>query len=313
MDRTVQKNMEIHQLQFIDKVIDVPVVLVVRIPQLQVVKETVDIPQLQLVEKIVVTPKGLITDLITQLQTESSSETAVKSYCDEEMDKSAVKKEDIGAEVAKHSCSVEAAVSTSSVSDSEVAEFKVDFGTCFAQQLSMDMRRDDELKIFTTDQEDLDLDEIPIVENTQVTDFSEHEHDVRSKWQRHSSMHQPMQEKNKEQKGTKEVRRNEREERRKSEREMVPGKESEQVDEDATGLVEVRRRTRRRTGKKGTTMKTGRVASRFRSSSRWMGAEQSRWDPPFTRQRLAGRPIPHSQHFTQRARTKARQKEEQSM
>ena len=35
----------------------------------------------------------LITDVTTRLQAESSSETAVKYYCDEEMAKSAVKKE----------------------------------------------------------------------------------------------------------------------------------------------------------------------------------------------------------------------------
>ena len=65
----------------------------------------------------------------------------------------------------------------------------MDFGTFFAQQVSMDMRRYDELKILTTDQEDLDLDENPIVENTQVTDLSEHEHDVRSKRQQHEQQH----------------------------------------------------------------------------------------------------------------------------
>ena len=36
-------------------------------------------------------------------------------------------------------------------------------------------------------------------------------------------------------------------------------------------------------------------------------------DPPFTRQRSAGRPISNSQHCPQRARTKARQKREQSI
>ena len=64
MDRTVQRNMEIHQFQPIDKVTDVPVVLVVRVPHVQVVKETVEIPQLQLVEKIVVTPEGLIAEWV---------------------------------------------------------------------------------------------------------------------------------------------------------------------------------------------------------------------------------------------------------
>ena len=47
------------QLQLFDKVIDVPVVLVVQVPRVQVVEETVEIPQLQLVEKIVVIPEAL--------------------------------------------------------------------------------------------------------------------------------------------------------------------------------------------------------------------------------------------------------------
>ena len=50
----IQKTTEIPRLHDIDKVIDVPVVLVVRVPQLRVVEQTVEIPQLQLVEKIVV-------------------------------------------------------------------------------------------------------------------------------------------------------------------------------------------------------------------------------------------------------------------
>ena len=39
--------------------------------------------------------------------------------------------------------------------------------------------------------------------------------------------------------------------RRKGETEMVPGRESEQVDEEVTGWVEVRRRTRRRVVQEG--------------------------------------------------------------
>ena len=54
MDRTAHKATEIPQLQFMDKVVDVPVVLVVQVPQVQVVEERVEIPQLQVVEKSVV-------------------------------------------------------------------------------------------------------------------------------------------------------------------------------------------------------------------------------------------------------------------
>ena len=59
MVQTVQKAMEIFQLQVMDKVVVVPVVLVVQVPQVYVVEETVEIPQLQFVEKIVVIPEVL--------------------------------------------------------------------------------------------------------------------------------------------------------------------------------------------------------------------------------------------------------------
>ena len=50
---TVQKTIEIPQLQCIDEVIDVPAVLVVPVPQVQVSGRTVEISQLQTAEKIV--------------------------------------------------------------------------------------------------------------------------------------------------------------------------------------------------------------------------------------------------------------------
>ena len=50
MVQTVQKTIEIPQLQCIDKV-DVPVVQVVQVPQVQVVEQTVEIHHLQTVEK----------------------------------------------------------------------------------------------------------------------------------------------------------------------------------------------------------------------------------------------------------------------
>ena len=112
-------------------------------------KKTVEIPQLQPIEKIVVTPddpfvevKASITDLITRLQTESSSETTVKSYCDEEVANSAVKKEDIGAEVAKHS-SVKLKSFKLETAVCEVAELHADLSD-WSHQLNIDpMRVDD--------------------------------------------------------------------------------------------------------------------------------------------------------------------------
>ena len=54
MVQTVQKTMEIPQLQCIDKVVDDPVV---QVPQIQVVEKKVGIPQLQIVEKTAETPQ----------------------------------------------------------------------------------------------------------------------------------------------------------------------------------------------------------------------------------------------------------------
>ena len=94
--------------------------------------------------------KALIKDLTNRMQSECPSEGEHKSRRDDESLKAGDEEVDLETRVAVYSCRVEAAVLTSSVSDSEVAELQVDLGTSSAQQLSMDMRRDDELKIFTT-------------------------------------------------------------------------------------------------------------------------------------------------------------------
>ena len=65
--------------------------------------------------------KDLITDLISRLQAEASSETNQKSYCDEEMSKATEKKEDLEADVAKHSSKLEAAVARSIDLDDEIS------------------------------------------------------------------------------------------------------------------------------------------------------------------------------------------------
>ena len=57
MVQTIQKTTDIPQLQCNDKVIDVPVVSVVQAPQVQVSEKTVEIAQLQAAEKIVETPE----------------------------------------------------------------------------------------------------------------------------------------------------------------------------------------------------------------------------------------------------------------
>ena len=65
--------------------------------------------------------KDLITDLISRLQAEASSETNQKSYCDEEMSKATEKREDLETDVAKHSSKLEAAVARSIDLDGEIS------------------------------------------------------------------------------------------------------------------------------------------------------------------------------------------------
>ena len=65
--------------------------------------------------------KDLITDLISRVQAEASSETNQKSYCDEEMSKATKKREDLETDVAKHSSKLEAAVARSVDLDGEVS------------------------------------------------------------------------------------------------------------------------------------------------------------------------------------------------
>ena len=57
VNRNVQKTTDIHQLQCSDDVVDVPVVLVVQSPLVHLAAETAEISQLPLSEKIVAIPK----------------------------------------------------------------------------------------------------------------------------------------------------------------------------------------------------------------------------------------------------------------
>ena len=64
--------------------------------------------------------KDLITDLISRVQAEASSETNQKSYCDEEMSKVTEKRRDLEADLAKLSSKLEAVVARSIDLDGEI-------------------------------------------------------------------------------------------------------------------------------------------------------------------------------------------------
>ena len=70
--------------------------------------------------------EGLITCLINRLQAEAPCEVSYMSYRDEGTSNATEKKEDLEADIAKHSSKLEAVVSTSSVSDTEVAKLQAE-------------------------------------------------------------------------------------------------------------------------------------------------------------------------------------------
>ena len=71
--------------------------------------------------------KDFITDLISRLQAEASYEANQKSYCDEDMSKATEKKEDLEADVARHSSKLEAAVARSIVLNGEISALQSEF------------------------------------------------------------------------------------------------------------------------------------------------------------------------------------------
>jgi len=100
--------------------------------------------------------KGLITDLISRLQAEASSEANQKAYCDEETSKANEKKEDLEAEIAKHSSKLETAVSRSTILDGEISALQSELGALSKRQLQMDTMRADERQIFAKAKADLE-------------------------------------------------------------------------------------------------------------------------------------------------------------
>ena len=54
--QTVQKTVEIPQVQFLNKVVDIPVVVQRQVPMVQKVQKTLEVPQLQFIDKVVDIP-----------------------------------------------------------------------------------------------------------------------------------------------------------------------------------------------------------------------------------------------------------------
>ena len=83
--------------------------------------------------------KDLVMELISMLQAKALSEANQKSYCDEETSKTTEKKEDLEADVAKHSSKLEAAVARSIALDGEISTLQSELSVLLNRQLQMDI------------------------------------------------------------------------------------------------------------------------------------------------------------------------------
>ena len=92
--------------------------------------------------------KGLFTELCGRLQEEASSEASRTACCDEETSKAIEEKEDLEADIAKHSSRLETAVSGSATLDVEICALLSELGALSKRQLQFDTMRVDERQFF---------------------------------------------------------------------------------------------------------------------------------------------------------------------
>eukprot|EP00928_Gymnodinium_smaydae_P087057 TRINITY_DN713_c8_g1_i1.p1 TRINITY_DN713_c8_g1~~TRINITY_DN713_c8_g1_i1.p1 ORF type:complete len:729 (+),score=259.29 TRINITY_DN713_c8_g1_i1:46-2187(+) len=87
--------------------------------------------------------KALISGLIERLESESRSEATEKSYCDDELAKTASKKEELSADASALAAKIDKAASTSATLKAEVQELQASLASLAKEQAELDeLRRD---------------------------------------------------------------------------------------------------------------------------------------------------------------------------
>jgi chromosome segregation ATPase len=99
--------------------------------------------------------KTLISDMITKLENESSSEATEKAYCDEEMAKTASKKDELNYEIEKLSTKIDKASSHSASLKADVKELQAELATTAKEQAESDKWRQDSSAAFRVAKADL--------------------------------------------------------------------------------------------------------------------------------------------------------------
>jgi len=101
--------------------------------------------------------KGLISDMISKLETEAGEDATEKAYCDDEMSKTVSKKTDLTDTVAKLSAKIDRDAATSAKRKEEVKELQARLASLAKEQTQMDQIRAEESSDYTQAKADLEL------------------------------------------------------------------------------------------------------------------------------------------------------------
>merc|ERR550525_1648060 len=101
--------------------------------------------------------KGLIEDMITQLEEEAAAEAQEKAYCDEQLAKTKAKKEELDDDIEKLTVKIDQASSKSAKLKEEVQELESELAALTKMQAEMDKIRSDTHADFVTAKKDLTL------------------------------------------------------------------------------------------------------------------------------------------------------------
>merc|ERR1719297_179915 len=101
--------------------------------------------------------KGLIEDMIAQLQAEAEAEATEKAYCDEQLAKTKAKKEELDDDIEKLTVKIDQASSKSARLKEEVQELESELAALSKMQAEMDKIRSETHADYVTAKEDLTL------------------------------------------------------------------------------------------------------------------------------------------------------------
>jgi len=101
--------------------------------------------------------KGLIEDMITQLEEEAAAEAQEKAYCDEQLAKTKAKKEELDDDIEKLTVKIDQATSKSAKLKEEVQDLESELAALTKLQAEMDKIRQETHAEYVTAKDDLEL------------------------------------------------------------------------------------------------------------------------------------------------------------